>query len=181
MLTSMRGVRAEAYLPPFWQRMANCKKKEGINILQAMLHNRAETPGAFPHVPVVTPELYNAISEFCFGSTNMDDLLAGLNPFVISNGADADEAQYDRQRSANYVSMFMGNTAPTLGEVQELRASAPQMCPFDKQPGVYLSRPDLVIRHVVWPGPSPLKHLSRIHSTVHGDEEERQETNRSSK
>ena len=95
MLTSMCGVEAEASLLPFWQRMANCKKKEGINILQAMLHDRAETPGAFPHVPVVTPELYDAISEFWFGSTNMDDLLAGLNPFLISNGADADEAQYD--------------------------------------------------------------------------------------
>ena len=128
MLTNMCGVGTEAALPPFWQRMANCKKKEGINVLQAMLHDRAETPGAFPHVPVVTPEVYDAISEFRFGSTNMDDLLAGLNPFVISNGADADEAQYDRQRSANYITMFMGNAAPTLGEVQELRACAPRMC-----------------------------------------------------
>ena len=95
MLTSMCGVGAEAYLLPFWQRMANCKKKEGINILQAMLHDRAETLGAFPHVPVVTLELYDAISEFCLGSTNMDDLLVGLNPFIISNGADADEVQYN--------------------------------------------------------------------------------------
>ena len=95
MLTSMCEVGAQAYLLPFWQRMANCKKKEGINILQAMLHDWAETLGAFPHVPVVTLELYDAISEFWFGSTNMDDLLAGLNPFIISNGADADEVQYD--------------------------------------------------------------------------------------
>ena len=101
MLTSMCEVGAQAYLLPFRQRMANCKKKEGINILQAMLHDWAETLGAFPHVPVVTLELYDAISEFWFGSTNMDDLLAGLNPFIISNGADADEVQYDRQRSAN--------------------------------------------------------------------------------
>ena len=116
----MCGLGAKAYLPLFWQRMANCKKKEGINTLQAMLHDQSETLGAFLHVLVVTPELYDAISEFCFGSTNMDDLLAGLNPFVISNGADADKTQWDKQQSANYVSMFMRNAAPTLDEVQEL-------------------------------------------------------------
>ena len=103
MLTGMCEVGTEANLPPFWQRMANCKKKEGINVLQAMLHDRSETPGAFPHVPVVTPELYDAVSEFRFGSTNRDDLLEGLNPFIISNGADA---------------------APMLGKVQVLHKCA---------------------------------------------------------
>ena len=84
------------WLHPRWSvRSTPCKKKEGINVLQAMLHDQLETPRAFPHMPVVTPKLYDTISEFHFGSTNMDDLLAGLNPFVISNGADADETQYN--------------------------------------------------------------------------------------
>ena len=128
--------------------MANCKKKEVINVLQTMLHDRAETPGPFPHVPVVTPELYDAISEFRFGSTNMDDLLAGLNPFVISNGADADEAQYDRQRSANYITMFMGNAAPTLGELHKLRASAPRMCHTTNDLGCTYQGLSLLLRAV---------------------------------
>ena len=42
-LTNMCKVGTKANLPPFWQRMANCKKKEGINVLQAMLHNQSET------------------------------------------------------------------------------------------------------------------------------------------
>ena len=93
-----------------------------------MLHDWLEMPGAFSHVPVVTPELYDSISEFRFGSMNLDDLLTGLNPFVISTGADADEMEYDRQRLANYVTMLMGNAAPTLGEVQQLRANATRLC-----------------------------------------------------
>ena len=67
-------------------------------------------------MPVVTPELYDTISEFRFGSTNMDDLLAGLNPFVISNGADADEVQYNQQRLANCVPMYVhGERRPHAG------------------------------------------------------------------
>ena len=73
------------------------------------------------------------LSVIFFISTNMDDLLVGLNPFIISNVADADKAQYDQQQLANYIAMFMGNAATMLGEVQELRASVPRMCHMTKK------------------------------------------------
>ena len=114
----------DADLPQLWHVLANASKKEGIQAVQALVDTRADTVGLVP--PVITPELYTRINEARFGTATVDDLTAGLSPFLITVGA-SDEAMSARGRAATFAVLQGAEAAPDLAEIRELTTAAPYM------------------------------------------------------
>jgi tRNA threonylcarbamoyladenosine modification (KEOPS) complex Pcc1 subunit len=119
-------VTCDEALPPFWTTYATLGKKEGFFALGQALDARAEHAGSMGHAPMVTPQLYERISNFAFGSRNVDDLTAGLSPFLMTSGLGAD-AQSQRQNATVYQMMYAGAAAPAIEQVLPLLSSAPAM------------------------------------------------------
>ena len=119
-------VPTDADLPPFWLTFATLGKKEGFFALGQALDARAEHSGSMGHAPMVTPALYERISNFTFGSRNVDDLTAGLSLFLMTSGLGAD-ASAQRQQSTVYQMMYAGTAAPAVEQVLPLINSTPNM------------------------------------------------------
>ena len=119
-------VSCDEALPPFWTTYATLGKKEGFFALGQALDARAAHAGSMGHAPMVTPQLYERISNFAFGSRNVDDLLAGLSPFLMTSGLGAD-AHNQRQNATVYQMMYAGAAAPAIEQVLPLLSSAPAM------------------------------------------------------
>jgi hypothetical protein len=119
-------VATDAELPPFWITFATLGKKEGFFALGQALDARASSAGSLGHAPMVTPALYERVSNFAFGSRNVDDLSAGLSPFLMSSGLGAD-AQAQRQNATVYQMMYAGGAAPAIEQVLPLVSNTPHM------------------------------------------------------
>lgn len=119
-------VATDAELPPFWITFATLGKKEGFFALGQALDARASHAGSLGHAPMVTPALYERVSNFAFGSRNVDDLAAGLSPFLMSSGLGAD-AHAQRQNATVYQMMYAGGAAPAIEQVLPLVSNLPTM------------------------------------------------------
>jgi hypothetical protein len=119
-------VASDSDLPPFWRTFATLGRKEGFFALGQALDARAEHSGSMGHAPLVTPALYERISNFTFGSRNVDDLTAGLSLFLMTSGLGADAAT-QRQQATVYQMMYAGTAAPAVEQVLPLITSTPNM------------------------------------------------------
>lgn len=119
-------VATDVDLPPFWITYATLGKKEGFFALGQALDTRAGQAGSMGHAPMVTPPLYERISSFTFGSRNVDDLNAGLSPFLMTSGLGAD-ADAQRRNATVYQMMYAGAAAPDVAQVLPLITTAPNM------------------------------------------------------
>jgi len=114
----------DADLPQVWHVLANASKKEGLYAVQALVDTRADALGRVS--PVVSPELFLRISEARLAAVDMDDLSAGLSPFLIAVGAGA--AASDARQRAQTFSLLHGNdAAPVLSDICDLSSDAPYM------------------------------------------------------
>jgi hypothetical protein len=76
-----------ATLPPLLKVLANTKKKDAAMIIQHALDARARMPDSTRVSPVVTPEIVETVYRFTPGSQDVDDLMAGFNPFLFLTGS----------------------------------------------------------------------------------------------
>jgi hypothetical protein len=119
-------VGTDAALPPWWNKLANLKKKEGIAAFTHFLEARAREAGSTEVAPVVTPELFERVSSFKFGCPDVDDIMGGLPIFMMTYGSPKAHSQA-RERSVVYAMLQAGSAAPSLDQIRELVSNAPQM------------------------------------------------------
>jgi len=119
-------VASDEDLPPFWRTYATLSKKEGIFALSQALDQRAANDGSAGHAPIATPALFERISQFSFGTRDVDNLTAGLSPFLVCTGLNQDAA-HARDQAVIYQLVYAGSAAPTLDQLRQLVSSAPSM------------------------------------------------------
>jgi hypothetical protein len=116
----------EATLPPIWKLLANLKKKEAVVAVSQLIESRARDGDSYRVAPVVTPELLERIYSFKAGSPDVDDITGGFSLFLLSTGSPEANTQA-RERSVVYGMLHGGHVAPTLDQLREIVATAPQM------------------------------------------------------
>lgn len=116
----------EAALPPIWRLLANVKKKEAVVAVSQLVEERARNADSFHVAPVVTPELLERIYAFKAGSPDVDDITAGFSLFLLSTGSPEANTRA-RERSVVYGMLHGGQVAPSLDQLREIVATAPQM------------------------------------------------------
>jgi hypothetical protein len=116
----------EANLPPIWKLLANLKKKEAVMAVSHLIEARARDLDSYKVAPVVTPELLERIYSFKAGSVDVDDITAGFSLFLLTTGSPEANTQA-RERSVVYGMLHGGQVAPSLDQLRELIATAPQM------------------------------------------------------
>jgi hypothetical protein len=116
----------EASLPPIWKLLANLKKKEAVVAVSQMIEARAREGDSYHVAPVVTPELLERIYAFKAGSPDVDDITGGFSLFLLSTGTPEANTQA-RERSVVYGMLHGGQVAPSLDQLREIVATAPQM------------------------------------------------------
>jgi hypothetical protein len=116
----------ETALPPIWKLLANVKKKEAVVAVSQLVEERACDADSFHVAPVVTPELLERIYAFKAGSPDVDDITAGFSLFLLSTGSPEANTKA-RERSVVYGMLHGGQVAPSLDQLQEIVATAPQM------------------------------------------------------
>ena len=119
-------VATDAELPPFWAVFASCNKKEGLFALQQALDLRGSHAGSAGQVPIASPVLFERISNFSFHLRNVDDLTAGLSPFLMCAGVST-EANTARNNAVVYQMMYSGAAAPAIDQLCPLITAAPHM------------------------------------------------------
>lgn len=117
-------VANDAALPSFWRTFAVLTKREGLFHLNQSLQVRASQPDSGGSAPVATPELWERISNFRFGSIDVDDLKGGLSPFLICSGINR-EAAMGRDRATVYEMLHSGGGSATLDQLYTLASTAP--------------------------------------------------------
>jgi hypothetical protein len=113
-------------LPPLLKVLANTKKKDAATVIQHALDARARMPDSTRVSPVVTPKIVEAVYRFTPGSRDVDNLMAGFNPFLFLTGS-VEATTLARQRTVTYSHLHGGLVAPTLDQIRELVTSAPNM------------------------------------------------------
>jgi hypothetical protein len=116
----------EAALPPIWRILANVKKKKAVVAVSQLIEERAREVDLFHFAPVVTPELLERVFGFKSGSPDMDDITARFSLFLLSTGSPEANTQA-REQAVVYGMMHGGQVAPSLDQLQEIVATAPQM------------------------------------------------------
>jgi hypothetical protein len=119
-------VGTDADLPPWWNKLANLKKKEGIAAFTHFLEARARDADSTQVAPVVTPELFERVSSFKFGCPDVDDIMGGLPIFMMTYGS-PEAHSHARERSVVYAMLQAGTAAPSLDQIRSLVSTAPQM------------------------------------------------------
>jgi hypothetical protein len=116
----------EEALPPIWTVLANVKKKEAVVAVSQLLEDRARHMDSFRVAPVVTPELLERIYSFKSGAPDVDDITAGFSLFLLSTGSPEANTKA-RERAVVYGMMYGGQVAPSLDQLREIVATAPNM------------------------------------------------------
>jgi hypothetical protein len=116
----------EELLPPIWAVLANVKKKEAVVAVSQLLEERARHMDSFRVAPVVTPELLERIYSFKSGAPDVDDITAGFSLFLLSTGSPEANTKA-RERAVVYGMMYGGHVAPSLDQLREIVATAPNM------------------------------------------------------
>jgi hypothetical protein len=116
----------EDALPPIWRVLANVKKKEAVVAVSQLLNSRAREADSFRVAPVVTPELLERIWAFKAGTEDVDDITAGFSLFLLITGSPEATTQA-RDRAVVYGLLQGGHVAPSLDQLRDIIAGAPQM------------------------------------------------------
>lgn len=116
----------EDALPPIWRVLANVKKKEAVVAVSQLLNSRAREADSFHVAPTVTPELLESIWAFKAGTEDVDDITAGFSLFLLITGSPEATTQA-RDRAVVYSLLQGGHVAPSLDQLRETIAGAPQM------------------------------------------------------
>ena len=79
------SVDDDAAIPAFWKEIATTggKKHQSMACLQQLVSNRASEPDSARSPIVVSPALFERVSQFRLGSVDPDDILEGITPFLI--------------------------------------------------------------------------------------------------
>jgi hypothetical protein len=121
-----KAVTEEA-LPPIWAVLANVKKKEAVVAVSQLLEEWVHNMDSFRVVPVIMPdELLECIYSFKLGAPDVDDITAGFSLFLSSTGSPEVNTKA-RERAIVYGMMYGGQVAPSLDQLQEIVATAPNM------------------------------------------------------
>jgi hypothetical protein len=72
-------------LPEFWQFFASVKGKKGqaLPAFNNFLINRASQAESAGVLPIISPQLFNNISSFELGSSNLEVITRGVSPFLM--------------------------------------------------------------------------------------------------
>ena len=75
--------------------MANASKKECIVAIQALADNRAAEASSSHEAPIILPEIYECLNLPQVGGLDLDNITAGLSPFLmhVGYGAKAESAR----------------------------------------------------------------------------------------
>jgi hypothetical protein len=113
-------------LPPIWTVLANVKKKEAVVAVSQLLEERARNQDSFRVAPVVMPELLERIYSFKSGAPDVDDITAGFSLFLLLTGSPEANTKA-REGAVVYGMMYGGQVAPSLDQLREIVATAPNM------------------------------------------------------
>jgi hypothetical protein len=94
--------------------------------VRQLIEARARDVDSYKVAPVVTPELLERIYTFTAGTTNVDNITAGFPLFLLSTGS-PEANTHARERSMVYGMFHGGQVAPSLDQLGEIVAMAPQM------------------------------------------------------
>jgi hypothetical protein len=120
-------VATDATLPPFYGAFARLTRRdEHVALLRSCVLERSNQADSMRVMPVITPELMTIVRSFEYGSYDVDDLAAGLSPFLVHTVADGDTAQ-QHQRVLQFNLVQTGHLAPTLDQLGQLAPFAPRM------------------------------------------------------
>jgi hypothetical protein len=122
-------IENEERLPALWHRWANCSKKQDLTVLTEQLHSYARSPESFTSVtPVVTVRLVQDLQNFIFVSDTLDDIKAGLQPFVIADGS-AEHRHANLEVARLYGLLNAGDHSATLSDLEILKSKEIQSIP----------------------------------------------------
>jgi len=119
-------VPMEAALPPIYTQLANASKTEAIRVLQACCDQRGSEPESSCRSPIVTPSLFRVFASGDFAAKDGDDITGGLSIFLTVIGY-SNAAAAARQEASAYSTIYSGQGAPDMQQVQALTKAAPSM------------------------------------------------------
>jgi hypothetical protein len=103
-------------LPEFWKAHAKegGKKKYGFMLLQEGATTRARHPNSAGVHPIISANLYEQISKFSLGTSDLEDLRVGLSPFLMCP-VGYERADQQRRLNEQYL-MLSDGVAPSLAD-----------------------------------------------------------------
>jgi hypothetical protein len=108
-------------LPPYWVQYAATAKSDRLNLLASALREQAESTKGNQVWAHPTPALGDVIATGSFAARSGLDIMAGLTIFQVNPSPDGGaEAQ---RLTFLFENVHAGSTAPTLGEIRELKAT----------------------------------------------------------
>jgi hypothetical protein len=120
-------VQTDGELPPFYRAFIRLSKRdEHAALLRACVRERSNQLDSTRGLPIITPEVVTVVRSFEYGTYDVDDLAAGLSPFLIRTVVDGDAA-LQHQRVLQFNLVQSGHLAPTLDQMGQLAPFAPRM------------------------------------------------------
>jgi hypothetical protein len=120
----------EMNLPPLWQRLANCTKRQDFNVLLEQLQSYARGPEAFSAcAPIASAKLAQDLINFVFVSESTDDIRTGIQPFIIAD-ASAEHRQANLELARMYGLLSAGDHSVLLTDLQALQSKEVQFIPL---------------------------------------------------
>jgi hypothetical protein len=123
-------VADEMSLPPLWNKLANCTKRQEFNVLSELLQAYARGPEAFSScAPIANSKLTQDLINFVFVSDSTDDIHTGIQPFIIAD-ASAEHRQANIELARLYGLLSSGEHSLMLTDLQAIQAKEVQPIPL---------------------------------------------------
>ena len=133
-LLFLTGAAAEVDLPKIWACIVEENGKRERETIEQLFLEVAANTGDVDQAPVVTPDLAKKIVTLCFAGTNVDDLLDGINPFIMvtqdHTSPDNEKAYFASLATARDCDdLVSGSTAMDLTDLKSLQATVKVQVP----------------------------------------------------
>ena len=130
LLMRYTEVARENELPKLYESIAKASKSERRIVMQQAMTSQANSPNAFCVQPVIINlSLAKCIHEFDFAASDPDNLLQGLQPFILNLG-NAEQRARTLENAQQFDELEAGNVGLNLQDLRALKANEHKHIPL---------------------------------------------------